>query len=280
MSKLGLYFHVPFCGKKCRYCAFYSQRYTPAPAEDYVKAVIRNIHHYSQKQQKVDTVYFGGGTPSLLTVSQLERIITTVTDCFALEKDAEITLEANPNTVNPLKLSALKDIGVNRLSLGVQSLVGSELEFLGRYHTPDRAVKAVIDAYNAGFVNVSCDLMLGIPKQNAENLEYSINRLAELPVQHISAYILKIEEGTDFDCEEIRKTLPDEDVSADMYLKMCSLLESKGFAQYEVSNFAKKGFESRHNTRYWKCMDYLGIGPSAHSCYNGKRFAVVSLFHS
>ncbi|MBE6857179.1 MAG: radical SAM family heme chaperone HemW [Ruminococcus sp.] len=276
MDTLGLYIHVPFCGKKCRYCAFYSDCYSPVLAEEYVNAVIRNIRHYSHKNQVVDTLYFGGGTPSLLSSSQLDRIITETKNGFALEENAEITLEANPNTLNPQKLCELRKIGINRLSLGVQSMNDHELAFLGRSHTAERAVKAVNDAFDAGFENISCDLMLGIPKQTAESLEYSINRLAELPIQHISAYILKVEENTAFDCEEIRNALPDEDTSADMYLKMCSLLESKEFKQYEVSNFAKQGFESRHNSRYWKCLDYLGIGPSAHSCYGGKRFAVPS----
>lgn len=276
MDTLGLYIHVPFCGRKCRYCAFYSDCYSPVLAEEYVNAVIRNIRHYSDKNQVVDTLYFGGGTPSLLTPMQLERIISTAVESFNLTEDAEITLEANPNTINPQKLCELRRIGINRLSLGVQSMVDDELAFLGRSHTAERAVKAVNDAFDAGFENISCDLMLGIPRQTAESLEFSINRLAELPIQHISAYILKVEENTPFDCEDVRNALPDEDTSADMYLKMCSLLESKGFEQYEVSNFAIKGFESRHNSRYWKCLDYLGIGPSAHSCYKGKRFAVPS----
>ena len=149
-----------------------------------------------------------------------------------------------------------------------------ELRVLGRVHTAERAEQAVLDAAAAGFGNISCDLMIALPDQTAESLRYSIERMTALPVQHISAYILKTEEGTPFDCEEIRGRLPDEETAAELYLEMVRLLEERGFAQYEVSNFAKKGFESRHNCRYWKCMDYLGIGPAAHSCYKGKRFAV------
>ena len=153
-------------------------------------------------------------------------------------------------------------------------MIDDELKTLRRVHTAARAEQAVLDAAAAGFGNISCDLMAALPDQKPEALRYSIERLTALPIQHISAYILKTENGTPFDCDEIRSRLPDEDDSAELYLQMVELLEKHGFMQYEVSNFAKKGFESRHNCRYWKCMDYLGIGPAAHSCYNGKRFAV------
>ena len=271
---LGLYIHVPFCGKKCAYCDFYSVGWTRQRAEDFTEAVLRNIRHYSDRAQTVDTVYFGGGTPSLLTTAQLESIINEINGSFALDGAAEITIEANPCTLTPQKLSELRSIGVNRLSVGVQSMRDEELRVLGRVHTAERAEQAVLDAAAAGFGNISCDLMIALPDQTAESLRYSIERMTALPVQHISAYILKTEEGTPFDCEEIRGRLPDEETAAELYLEMVRLLEERGFAQYEVSNFAKKGFESRHNCRYWKCMDYLGIGPAAHSCYKGKRFAV------
>lgn len=273
---LGLYIHVPFCGKKCRYCGFYSDSYSKTNSALFTDAVCRNLLHYSDKSRITDTVYFGGGTPSLLDSSQIEGIMTRIIDSFSLSDYAEVTLEANPNTLTFEKLCQLRSAGINRLSFGVQSLIDDELKLLGRTHTAERAVKAVKDARKAGFENITCDLMIGIPNQTAESLEYSVNRLAELPIQHVSAYILKVEEGTDFDCTEIRSILPDEDETADMYLKMGELLESHGFMQYEVSNFAKNGYESRHNSRYWKCLDYIGIGPSAHSCYNGKRFAVLS----
>jgi oxygen-independent coproporphyrinogen-3 oxidase len=274
MSSLGIYIHVPFCGKKCGYCDFYSVGYTKTAAENYTSAVLRNIRHYADSKRSVDTVYFGGGTPSLLTAKQISSILNEISAGFSMDADAEITLEANPNTVNPIKLSELHKIGINRLSLGVQSLNDNELKFLGRTHSAQRSEKAVLDAYNAGFRNISCDLMIGIPQQTAETMQLSISRLAELPIQHISAYMLKTESGTPFDCSEIRDMLPDEDASADLYLRMVQQLENYGFMQYEVSNFAKYGFESRHNCRYWKCRDYIGIGPSAHSCCYGKRFAV------
>ncbi|MCR4795022.1 MAG: radical SAM family heme chaperone HemW [Ruminococcus sp.] len=271
---LGIYIHVPFCGKKCAYCDFYSVSWTKVQAEDYVDAVLRNIRHYGESGTNVDTVYFGGGTPSLLSYKQLDSILNEIGRCFSLDADAEITLEANPCTLTPDKLRELRSTGVNRLSIGMQSMIDDELKILGRVHSADRGVKAVMDAVGAGFENISCDLMIALPDQKKESLQYSVEKLTALPVQHISAYILKTENGTAFDCEEIKRRLPDEDESAELYLEMVRLLEDRGFMQYEVSNFAKKGFESRHNCRYWKCLDYLGIGPAAHSCYKGKRFAV------
>lgn len=275
MNALGIYIHVPFCGKKCSYCDFYSLNYNKKNADLYLRSVLRNIQYYSDKSRIVDTVYFGGGTPSLLPAESIAQMIDEIKKCFFLSEDAEITLEANPNTLTPDKLRQLRDNGVNRLSIGVQSMIDSELKFLGRTHTADRAKKAVLDAAEAGFRNISCDLMIALPYQTAESVEFSINELAALPVDHISAYILTIEDGTAFDEQNIRDIMPDEDLTAELYLSMINCLKKKGFEQYEISNFAKSGFESRHNCRYWKCSDYLGIGPAAHSCYNGKRFAVM-----
>lgn len=274
MDSLGLYIHVPFCGRKCDYCDFYSVSYSRKSVDDYVEAVIRNLCKFSDVSKITDTVYFGGGTPSLLTPEQLKEIIVEIKKNFMLAKDAEITLEANPGTINLKKLAEIRKSGINRISIGVQSLNNDELKFLGRTHNAQCAVTAINDAYSAGFENISCDLMLGIPLQTIESLTNSINMAAKLPIKHISAYILKTESGTSFDCDEIRSILPDEDSVSDNYIAMCELLSSHGFEQYEVSNFAVKGFESRHNCRYWNCLDYIGIGPSAHSCYNGKRFAV------
>ena len=274
MSTLGIYIHVPFCGKKCGYCDFYSVCYSKVQAELYVKAVLRNIRHYSDRSRTVDTVYFGGGTPSLLTAEQLGAVLAEISSSFRLDSNAEITLEANPNTLTPDRLAGLHKAGINRLSVGIQSMNDNELRLLGRSHNAERAARAVLDAADAGFRNISCDLMLGIPTQTADSLADSIIQLSALPIQHISAYILKIEDGTPFDCGEVRSSLPDEDTTAELYLLAVNELRKRGFSQYEVSNFAVSGFGSRHNCRYWKCMDYLGIGPAAHSCYDGRRFAV------
>lgn len=274
MSSLGIYIHVPFCAKKCAYCDFYSENYRKNTVSQYVEAVIRNLKAYSDKLRLTDTVYFGGGTPSLLSPEQIKIILDTVENNFVLSEKPEITLETNPNTVNFNKLEELRHAGINRLSIGVQSMIDDELKFLGRTHSADRAEKAVIDAYRAGFENISCDVMIALPNQSADSLEYTLDKITSLPIQHISGYILKTESGTPFDCDEIKNSLPDDDLTAELYIKMTETLKNKGFQQYEVSNFALKDFESRHNCRYWKCLDYIGIGPSAHSCNNGKRFAV------
>lgn len=273
MNDLGIYIHVPFCGKKCGYCDFYSLKYSKDNADAYVQAVLRNLDHYGKTQTAVDTVYFGGGTPSLLSPEQLALIIERIQSRFSFENDCEITLEANPSGLSPDKLKKLRHIGINRLSIGVQSMSDSQLKFLGRSHDSARAEKAVLDAADAGFTNISCDLMLALPGQTSYDIDYSVNRLCSMPISHISAYILKIESGTPFDCGSIRSDLPDDDSTAELYLHTVDILEQHGFFQYEVSNFAKPSFESRHNCRYWQCRDYLGIGPSAHSCFGGKRFA-------
>ena len=279
MSSLGIYIHVPFCAKKCAYCDFYSENYRKNTVSQYVEAVIRNLKAYSDKSRLTDTVYFGGGTPSLLSPEQIKIILDTVENNFVLSEKPEITLETNPNTVNFNKLSELRHAGINRLSIGVQSMIDDELKFLGRTHSADRAEKAVIDAYRAGFENISCDVMIALPNQSADSLEYTLDKITSLPIQHISGYILKTESGTPFDCDEIKNSLPDDDLTAELYIKMTETLKNKGFQQYEVSNFALKGFECRHNCRYWKCLDYIGIGPSAHSCNNGKRFAVERILN-
>ena len=275
MDTLGIYIHVPFCAKKCPYCDFYSVSYNKKSVLEHTDAVIRNIKAYS-RNLTVDTVYFGGGTPSLLPSECIESIVNAVGENFVLGKDTEITLEVNPNTVNRQKLQELWSIGVNRLSVGVQSLISSELKLLGRTHSAERAIETVMTAHETGFENISCDMIIGLPKQTIESIEYTISRLSELPITHISSYILKVEENTPFNTDDFINSLPDEDVTSDMYLFMVQELEKNGFMQYEVSNFAKSGFQSRHNNKYWNCFDYLGIGASAHSCFEGKRFAVPS----
>lgn len=273
MDNLGIYIHIPYCAKKCPYCDFFSERYNKNSIMQYTDAVLRNLEYYSRRRI-ADTIYFGGGTPSLMPAECIEKIINSVKRNFILNENSEITLEVNPNTVNADKLSDLYNAGVNRLSVGVQSLVKSELKMLGRTHTAERAVETVINAEKAGFKNISCDMIIGVPNQTSESIKYTIQKLSELPVTHISSYILKIENGTPFDNPDFISLMPDDDTVSDMYLFMVDELEKHEFMQYEVSNFAKKGFESRHNTKYWKCIDYLGIGASAHSCFEGKRFFV------
>lgn len=271
----GLYIHVPFCAKKCPYCDFYSENYSKKQVEAYIDAVCRNISRYgNNKNIFIDTVYFGGGTPSLLTPYQIEKIMTQCHESFKLAPDTEVTVECNPNTITLERMTGYLTAGINRISIGVQSLNDDELIFLGRKHDSKKAEKAVYIASEAGFKNISCDIMIALPNQTENNLAETINNLAELPVNHISSYILKAEENTPFYTSEIISKLPDDEKTADLYLAAVKLLEENNFMQYEISNFSKTGFQSRHNNKYWNCEEYIGIGPAAHSYFNGKRYAV------
>lgn len=267
----GVYVHIPFCLRKCPYCDFYSVEYNEESADRYVKALCRHIGEFKQRNVSVDTVYFGGGTPSLLTPDQIYSILSAV-NCSFNVRNAEITLEANPSSVNYDKLCEYKSAGVNRISFGVQSADNRQLEFLGRLHDFDGASRAVYDAQRAGIDNISCDIMLGLSGQDMHSLNATIDRITALPVTHISAYMLKIEKGTAFDSEIIRKSIADEDLLCDMYLNTVERLESYGFEQYEISNFAKSGYFSRHNLKYWSGEEYIGFGPASHSFFDGQRF--------
>jgi len=219
-----------------------------------------------------DTIYFGGGTPSLLGSSRLVRILDKLAARFDIAAGAEITLEANPGTVDGDSLRELRSFGFTRLSIGVQSLVSGELAHLGRIHTSDQAEQAIENARTAGFSDISADVMLGIPNQNKDSLSKTLERLLSLPLNHLSAYILKIEEGTPFALRNIEDVCPGEDESSELYLHCADILSKSGFSHYEISNFAKGGAEGRHNLKYWRCEEYLGIGPSAHSFISGRRF--------
>lgn len=270
MNMLGIYIHVPFCAKKCPYCDFYSCTYSRDMAQKYTNAIIRDIENFDGSAA-ADTVYFGGGTPSLIPAEFIGDILNAVKCKFSLQSP-EITLEVNPCTVKRDKLLQYYSMGVNRLSVGVQSANDNELRLLGRSHTFEKARQVILDACDIGFENISADLMTGLPFQTFESLDNSIRMLAQLPLTHISNYILKIEEGTPFDNPDFEERMPDDDYVSDMYLHMVELLEKNGFSQYEISNFSKKGFESRHNLKYWNCHEYLGFGPAAHSFYQNVRY--------
>lgn len=267
----GIYIHVPFCAVKCPYCDFYSQRWNRGTAAAYTEAVCRNLHNLPQNLH-ADTLYFGGGTPSLLTGAQLAQMIETARECCVLSADAEITLEANPLTVTAQALAAWKAAGINRLSLGIQSFQTEVLRLLGRRHTPEQATAAVLWARDAGFENLSADLMLGLAVQTPSCFADDLAAALNLPLRHLSVYLLKIEANTPF--AEHSPALLDADAQADRYLQMHETLTDAGFLHYEISNFARAGYESRHNCKYWRLHPYYGIGPAAHSCHDGKRFAV------
>ena len=267
----GLYIHIPYCRSKCRYCDFYS---TPCPdgvPEAYIDALCREMDRFSpcgSTPLRPDTLYFGGGTPSLLTPAQAARLIRAAGSA----PGAEITLEANPETVTPERLAAFRRAGVNRLSLGIQTARDDSLARLGRRHTAAQSRRALGMAVQAGFTDISGDLMLALPAYTMAELDETIALLAESGCTHISGYLLKIEPNTVFGkCPP--EALPGDDAAADFYLAAVEKLAALGYAQYEISNFARPGFESRHNRIYWDCGDYLGLGPTAHSCMGGKRFA-------
>ncbi len=263
-NPIGLYIHIPFCRRKCLYCDFYSVAISDGFAEEYTRAVVRNLRHYGSE---FDTVYFGGGTPILLA-DKLHAMLKAAN----IAENAEITAECNPCEMTEQALTALLTAGVNRISVGVQSFCDNELEALGRRHDSETAIEAIQRAKRLGFDNISADLMLGIPQQNTASLNGTLEIMTMLPVTHISAYLLKIEPSTPFGKNP--PEAPDEDMTADMYLQTVNTLARSGFHQYEISNFAKKDSECRHNLKYWRREEYLGIGPAAHSFVDGRRFAV------
>ncbi len=272
---LGLYIHIPFCRSKCLYCDFCS---FPRPkgeiVEAYVKALERDLIQKSSLcgDYEVDTVYFGGGTPTSLPGELLPRLLDKVTAHYRVSADAEITAECNPTTENLSLFRAMRAAGFNRLSVGVQSVHEKELKALGRIHSFSDVEKTFTDARAAGFSNLSADAMFGIPYQTPESFLHTLEKLTALEISHLSAYGLQIEEGTPFHRMEKKLPLPDEDAAERMYFEGIDLLAGYGLQQYEISNFAKDGYESRHNLKYWNCDEYLGFGVAAHSDFCGERF--------
>ena len=270
---IGIYLHIPFCKSKCPYCDFFSGKATQTDYDRYTDILKSSIIYWSgQTYKKVSTVYFGGGTPSVLGADRLSKLLKTLQNSFEVLPDAEITVEVNPDTGKSLDFEKLKRTGFNRISVGFQTAIERELQALGRIHTAGDALVTTKNAKVAGIDNVSLDLMMGIPYQTRESLKESIDFCASCGVKHISSYLLKIEEGTHFDKIKSQLSLADDEEQAKLYLFAVEYLEKLGYKQYEISNFAKPGFESRHNTLYWRLDDYIGIGPSAHSFLDGKRF--------
>lgn len=272
MKSIGLYLHIPFCKSKCPYCDFYSFSGKENEKDQYTKVLNERIlSSISALQCKGDTLYIGGGTPSVLGAENLAALVNTCKNDF-LTDAAEITVECNPHGLNEDFFKVLYDCGVNRISMGLQSAIDSERRILGRLSDRKQVENAVKTAQNTGFENITLDVMLGIPQQTEKSLNETLDFCTSLGVPHISAYMLKIEENTHFYKNRHKYYFPDDDLTADLYLQMCDSLENNGIMQYEISNFSKKGYESRHNLKYWHCEEYLGLGPSAHSFLNGKRF--------
>ena len=265
---LGLYLHIPYCFSKCRYCDFYSAPGQRGVPTQYVDALLRELARFAPEAPlHPDTIYFGGGTPSLLSPADAARLIAAA----APAPGAEITLEANPETVTEQTLCGFREAGVNRISFGVQSARDSQLKTLGRPHTARQARAAFAAARRAGFTNISGDIMLALPHYTQAEFDETLELIAEGGATHISAYLLKIEPDSAFG-RHPPEGLPSPDEAADFYLYAVEHLEHHGYRQYEISNFAKPGYEGRHNLIYWDCGDYLGLGPAAHSCMGGRRF--------
>ena len=277
-EKLGLYVHIPFCRSKCDYCDFYSLAGKEGRMDDYQKALLAHMKETAPLTRgwQVDTVYFGGGTPSFYGEKRLREVLKTVAKRFDLAKDAEITVECNPDSVDKKVFQALRRAGVNRISLGVQSAHDCELNCLHRPHTFQQAQRAVAAAREAKIKNISLDLIYGLPNQDMAGWRDTVEQVLELEPEHLSCYGLKVEPGTPLDDRVVRgEKLPDDDQQADMYLWTVERLAAAGYRQYEISNFARAGFQSRHNLKYWMGRPYIGFGPGAHSDFGGRRYSFI-----
>ena len=275
--KAGVYIHIPFCKSRCSYCDFATDVFkNEETVERYVNALIKEISNFKSIQNpkskiEVDTIYFGGGTPSLLQPKQLEKILDSVFQKFSVCKNAEITMEMNPATVSIETLKDYKSLGVNRASFGAQTFDDIELKRLGRRHTASDVRETIELLRNADYQNVSFDLIAGLPRQTLRDWERNLTEALKLEPEHISLYLLEIHEGTPL-AEQIktkRQPMPDEDLAGEMYLVMLEKLAAQNYGQYEISNFARSGFESRHNSKYWLCEPVFAFGVSAHS-FDGK----------
>lgn len=277
--ELELYIHIPFCVKKCAYCDFLSGPASNQQIEEYVQALIEEIRYYKEfvKKYEVSTVFWGGGTPSLLTGEQMKALMETLRQTFFIRQNAEITMEANPGTVTVEKLLACQKAGINRISFGLQSVNNEELKMLGRIHTYEEFLESYEAARKAGFQNINVDLISAIPKQTVRSWEQTLQTIISLQPEHISAYSLIVEEGTTFaklygeGCK-LEHLLPTEEDERRMYERTEELLRQAGYHRYEISNYAKEGYECRHNLGYWERKEYLGLGLGASSLIEETRF--------
>ena len=271
MDNIGLYLHIPFCKTKCPYCDFYSMRGDVSDKDMYTISLVESMENWTDKLgRKADTLYLGGGTPSILGGENIAMLTRRAKNLFGV--DGEITVECNPSAVEEDFFEAVADAGVNRISLGVQSVIESERKKLGRFSDREIIEKRIEQCKTAGIKNISLDVMLGEQEQTMKSFDETLDFCIASGATHISAYMLKIEEGTPYYKKKDSLNLPNDDEVADMYLAMSEKLRASGFEHYEISNFARSGFEGKHNLKYWNCEEYLGLGPSAHSFIDGKRF--------
>lgn len=272
-KELELYLHIPFCIRKCQYCDFLSGSADEASQKRYVDALCRELEGAQEmaKDYAVTSIYFGGGTPSLLPGEWMEQVMETITKGYQICRDAEISMEANPGTLTAENLFRYRQAGINRISLGCQSADDRELKLLGRIHTWEEFLESYQMVREAGFTNVNVDLMSGLPEQTLERWENSLRKIAELEPEHISAYSLIVEEGTPFAKKEL--ILPDEETERKMYEETAAILQTYGYQQYEISNYAKEGKECQHNIGYWTRKNYLGFGVGSASLFENQRFS-------
>lgn len=276
MKKTACYIHIPFCDHKCIYCDFYSI-ITSDNIQPFLKSVKEEINYYADRHsegREIVSIFFGGGTPSLMEPDYIREIIHKIKEKFNMAVNSEITLETNPGTVSLEKLRKFREAGINRISIGIQSFENEDLKFLTRIHNSETAIKTVNDAALAGFENISLDLIFNLPNQTKKNWEENLKQAIELPIKHISAYSLILERGTILNKMVLdgKIKIQDEDYDAELYEVTIDFLLKNGFSQYEVSNFAKPGYECIHNNAYWHYIDYFGFGTSAHSFINNKRW--------
>lgn len=276
MKKIGIYVHIPFCMKKCFYCDFVSYCNKENLVDEYIKCLKKEIESKKNKSKfGIDTIYIGGGTPSFINENHIKDIIYILKESFDIDKETEITIEVNPGTVNENKLEIYKEVGINRLSMGLQSTNNELLKMLGRIHTYEQFLESYNMAKNIGFKNINVDLMIGLPNQKLEEVNDSVKKVINLKPNHISVYSLILEEGTKI-AKKIKKgelSLPKDELEREMYWNVKNQLQDNGYNHYEISNFAKKGFESKHNMNCWNQMEYVGIGTAAHSYRDITRYS-------
>ncbi len=274
-KELCVYIHIPFCYKKCPYCAFVSYEKRFNLVDDYTEALAKQIRSFDGKNYTVKTLYFGGGTPTVLKVKHIEKILKALESTFDLDTE-ELTIETIPNNVKPNYIRTLKFLGFNRLSIGIQSFRDKKLKALGRIHNSKESIQAVETAFKYGFDNISIDLIYGI-EDNLDTFGHELELAMNLPIKHISTYMLTIEKGTHFFnfFKSGKLNLPNDELVSDLYIMLCEKLNKGGFEQYEISNFAKKGFYSKHNMSYWTNKEYIGFGVSAASFIDRKRLKVI-----
>lgn len=278
MDRFGIYVHIPFCRKKCKYCDFISFASYEDKYKEYAECLIKEIRNKKiEKPKAISTIYLGGGTPSILESEDIVKILNAIKERFEIEENCEITIEVNPGTITKQKLEDYKNTGVNRLSIGLQSTSDRILKLIGRIHTYEEFLNTYNLAKEVGFENINVDLMLAIPTQTESELIDSLQKVIELEPNHISLYSLILEEGTELDkmISDGQYELLDENLERQMYWKTKNLLELNGYNHYEISNFSKKGFESKHNMDCWNQEEYIGFGLAAHSYYDDMRFSNI-----